>query len=234
MRGQTAITTLLVFLLAAGGLGGCARGGAPEEEAQRLQMTAIKSPDPTIDRTGWPVIVAFGDSLTAGYGVPAEQSYPSQLQAELDARGYRYRVVNSGVPGELSLHGLYRVEQVLEHKPRIVILEFGANDGMQGGSIRYMRANLSVIIQRLREAGATVVLAGMMAPPNYGEKYMKEFQQVYVDLAAEHGIPLIPFFLEGVGGVPELNLSDGIHPTPEGYRRVVENLWPVLEPLLEK
>jgi len=227
-------TIIVAALAIALGLGGCAGGGAPEEEAQRLAMTAIKSPDPTIDRSGWPVIVAFGDSLTAGYGVPADQSYPSQLQAELDARGYRYRVVNSGVPGELSFHGLRRVNEVLEHKPRIVILEFGANDGMQGASIRYMRANLSAMILRLQDAGATVVLAGMMAPPNYGEKYMNEFYQAYVDLAAEHGTPFIPFFLEGVGGVPELNLSDGIHPTPEGYRRVVANLWPVLEPLLEK
>lgn len=234
MRGKTAIFTCLVLLLAALGLAACAGGGAPEEEAQRLTMTAIKVPDPTIDRSGWPVIVAFGDSLTYGYGVPEELSYPSQLQAELDERGYRYRVVNAGVPGELSYHGLLRVDEVLQYRPRIVILEFGANDGMQGGSIRFMRANLSAMIHRLQQAGAVVVIAGMMAPPNYGEKYMKAFQQVYADLAEEYGAPLVPFFLEGVGGVPELNLSDGIHPTPEGYRRVVANLWPVLEPLLEK
>lgn len=205
---------------------------APAAEMARDAAPQVLSPDPTLDRTGWPVIVAFGDSLTAGLGVDPDQNYPSQLQAVLDELGYRYRVVNAGVSGELTAGGLARVEAVLEHEPEIVILELGANDGMQARPVAEVRENLAAIIARLQEAGATVVLAGMRAPPNHGPEYEAAFARIYTDLADEYGLPLIPFFLEGVAGSPYLNQRDGIHPTAQGYALVVRTVLPVLEPLL--
>jgi acyl-CoA thioesterase-1 len=237
------ILILLVVALLALGTAGCLRRQNPDSAAKPspqpvpspvASRPAVKTPDPTIDRTGWPVIVAFGDSLTAGLGVPAEQNYPSQLQAELDARGYKYRVVNAGISGDLSLGGLNRVDKVLEHNPQIVILELGANDGLQGKPVEAMKRNLGQIVQRLKQANVTVVLAGMHAPPNYGPEYTQKFHQAFVDLAAEHQLPFIPFLLDGVGGLPDLNLADGIHPTAQGYTIVVKNVMKVLEPLLKK
>lgn len=238
------VIILLVVALVALGTAGCFRRQNPDTAQKQAAQSApaapiakrpaVKTPDPTIDRTGWPVIVAFGDSLTAGLGVPPEQNYPSQLQAELDDRGYKYRVVNAGISGDLTVGGLNRVEKVLEHNPQIVILELGANDGLQGKSEKEMKANLAGIIHRLKEEGVTVVLAGMHAPPNYGPEYTQRFHQAYVDLAAEEQLPFIPFFLEGVGGLPDLNLADGIHPTPQGYTIVVKNVMTALEPLLKK
>lgn len=193
----------------------------------------VLTPDPERDRSDWPVIVAFGDSLTAGLGVEPDRNYPSQLQALLDQAGYRYRVVNAGISGELTAGGLLRVETVLEHQPQIIILELGANDGMQAVPVAEVRANLAGIIEHVQAAGAQAVLAGMMAPPNYGEEYQQAFAQIYPDLAAAYDLPLIPFFLEGVAGSPYLNQRDGIHPTPEGYAIVVRNVLATLEPLLQ-
>ena len=236
-------TILLVVLILALGTVGCAKKPKPEAEAKQAdpapaaeqQRSTIKSPDPSIDRTGWPVIVAFGDSLTAGLGVPMEQNYPSQLQAELDERGYRYHVVNAGISGDTTAGGLNRVESVLEHNPAIVILELGANDGLQGKSTEQMEENLAQIIERLQKADVQVVLAGMHAPPNYGPEYTQSFHKVFEDLAKRYQLPFIPFILDQVGGVPELNLADGIHPTAEGYTIVVNrNLLPVLETVLKK
>lgn len=246
MRRHSVIILLVVVLLALG-TAGCAKRQNPDTAAKQAPQAApapapatlasrpaVKSPDPQVDRSGWPVIVAFGDSLTAGLGVPGDQNYPSQLQAELDQRGFKYRVVNAGISGDLTLGGLNRVEKVLEHDPQIVILELGANDGLQGKDVDEMKANLGQIVQRLKQANVSVVLAGMQAPPNYGPEYTQKFHQAFVDLAAEQQLPLIPFFLEGVGGLPDLNLADGIHPTPQGYTIVVKNVLTVLEPLLAK
>ncbi|MFZ5815234.1 MAG: arylesterase [Bacillota bacterium] len=234
------LVILLVAALLMLGTAGCGRRQKPDNTArqpapaQAEKASTVKTPDPSIDRTGWPVIVAFGDSLTAGLGVPAEQNYPSQLQAELDERGYRYRVVNAGISGDLSAGGLNRVGSVLEHNPEIVILELGANDGLQGKSTAQLKENLAGIIRRLQQEQVTVVLAGMHAPPNYGPEYTQAFHQVYVDLAKEYSLPFIPFMLANVGGIPELNLADGIHPTPEGYQIVVQTVLQTLEPLLKK
>lgn len=206
---------------------------APAAELARAALPEVLTPDPQVDRSGWPVIVAFGDSLTAGLGVDPDRNYPSQLQALLDERGYRYRVVNAGVSGELTAGGLSRVDQVLEHRPAVVILELGANDGMQARPVAEVRENLAGIIARLQEEGVAVLLAGMRAPPNHGPEYEAAFAQVYPDLAAEFGVPLIPFFLEGVAGSPYLNQRDGIHPTAQGYAIVVRTVLSALEPLLQ-
>jgi acyl-CoA thioesterase-1 len=178
------------------------------------------------------VIVAFGDSLTAGLGVPAEQSYPSLLAARLKAEGYAYRVVNAGVSGDTSAGGLRRVDWALRLRPDIVIVELGANDALRGHDLASVQANLDQVIARFQRAGARVLLVGMRLPPNYGPRYGGDFQRLFEAVARRRGAALMPFFLEGVAGVARLNQPDGIHPTAEGYRVVVERLWPYLRPLL--
>ena len=181
-----------------------------------------------------PRIVAFGNSLTAGFGVAPDESYPAQLQRKLDTAGYPYRVVNAGVSGETTAGGIRRVSWVLNSKPSIVILELGGNDGLRGLSLHETKANLDRIIQQLQQASVIVVLAGMKLPPNYGKEYTDGFETLYHALAKQYRLTLIPFFLDGVAGSSSLNQADGIHPTGEGYRLIVEKVFPVLEPLLER
>jgi acyl-CoA thioesterase-1 len=179
-----------------------------------------------------PRIVAFGDSLTAGLGVAAEEPYPAQLQRRLDYRGLAYRVINAGVSGDTTAGGLRRVDWVLKSRPDIVILELGANDGLRGLKLQETQANLEKIIQRCREASVLVVLAGMKLPPNYGAEYTKSFESIYPALAKQYRLPLIPFFLEGVAGSASLNQPDGIHPTSEGYRIIADLVMETVTPLL--
>ena len=170
--------------------------------------------------------------MTAGLGVQTDESYPAQLQRRLDGLGYAYRVINAGVSGDTTAGGLRRVSWILNNKPALVILELGANDGLRGLSIDQTMHNLREIIQRLREAGVAIVLAGMKLPPNYGHDYSTRFEAIYPSLAKEYHLPLIPFFLQGVGGSPSLNQADGIHPTQKGYELVVEQVLKALIPLL--
>ncbi len=179
-----------------------------------------------------PVIVAFGDSLTAGAGVAQDRNYPSQLQKKIDTEKYNYRVINAGVSGETSGQGLNRLRSIVKLRPSIVIVELGANDGLRGMPVEATRRNLAAIVQGLQSAGAKVILAGMRVPPNYGLHYAGEFYDVFGEVAEQFDIPLIPFFLEGVGGDASLNQDDGIHPTAAGYEIVVENVWAKLQPLL--
>jgi len=181
-----------------------------------------------------PRIVAFGNSLTAGLGVPQDQSYPAYLQRTLDAAGYAYRVVNAGVSGDTTAGGIRRVSWVLNSTPAIVILELGGNDGLRGLSLHETQANLERIIQQLQQASVTVVLAGMKLPPNYGQDYTEGFEALYQAIAQRYHLTRIPFFLDGVAGSSSLNQADGIHPTGEGYRLIVEKVFPALEPLLER
>ena len=171
--------------------------------------------------------------MTAGLGVSPEQSYPTQLQKQLDTLGYHYQVLNAGVSGDTSAGGLRRVSWVLAGKPRVVILELGGNDGLRGLGLPETRSHLDAIIRQFKDAHVRVILAGMKLPPNYGEEYTARFEAIYRDLAQLHGLPLIPFLLEGVGGEKALNQSDGIHPTGEGYRIVVENVLRSLIPVLK-
>lgn len=181
-----------------------------------------------------PRIVAFGNSLTAGFGVQADDSYPAQLQRRLDSLGYHYRVINAGVSGDTTAGGRRRVPWILNNKPELVILELGANDGLRGLPVDQAKNNLRQIIQQLQEAGTTVVLAGMKLPPNYGQDYTASFEAMYRTLAQEYQLALIPFFLEGVGGSSSLNQADGIHPTREGYEIIVEQVIKVLRPVLNE
>jgi acyl-CoA thioesterase I len=184
------------------------------------------------NRDSQPVIVAFGDSLTAGAGVDPERNYPSILQKKIDRLGYRYTVVNAGISGNISSQGLDRLRSVCDLHPAIVIVEFGANDGLRGLPLDELERNLSAIVVGIQASGAKAILAGMRVPPDFGLSYADSFTKVFENVAREQDIALIPFFLEGVGGHPQLNQEDGKHPTEEGYAIIVETVWKVLEPML--
>jgi len=180
------------------------------------------------------VIVAFGDSLTAGLGVDADRTYPALLGERLKREGYDYRVINAGVSGDTTAGGLRRVDWALRLKPEVVILELGVNDALRGQKLTGVRANLDEMVSRFQAAGARVLVAGMRLPPNYGDRYAEDFRRLYGHVARARNAPLMPFFLDGVGAVAHLNQADGIHPTAEGYAIVVDRLWPHLVPLLRK
>jgi len=181
-----------------------------------------------------PRIVAFGDSLTAGLGIPQDQAYPAVLQRQLDREGYRYRVINAGVSGDTTAGGLRRLNWVLKNHPSIVIIELGANDGLRGHPLNETFHNLENIIQGFQAAGVTVVLTGMHIPPNYGLPYTTKFSTMYSTLADKYDLTFMPFFLDGVATHPALNQADGLHPTAEGYEVIVQNLMPILEQVLQK
>ena len=178
------------------------------------------------------VVVALGDSLTAGLGVAADEAFPARLQARLRAEGYDYRVVNAGVSGDTTAGGLRRVDWALRAHPDVVIVALGANDGLRGQSPQAIRANLEEIVERLQASGARVLLVGMRLPPNYGAEYTKEFEAVFPAVARRAKITLMPFLLDGVAADPRLNQADGIHPTAAGQQMIADRLWPYLRPLL--
>lgn len=181
-----------------------------------------------------PVIACFGDSLTAGFGVDAGLSYPDFLAKRLQERGYRYRVVNLGISGDTTTGGLARIQSVLQLKPAITILELGGNDGLRGVPLTATRSNLESIIRQLMAARSRVILAGMTLPPNYGPDYIREFEQIYVQLAAKYRLPRIPFLLAGVALNNQLMQADGIHPNAAGNEKVAATVWKTLEPLLRR
>lgn len=248
---------LIALFLALPLLAGCGRGEAPEattrdvaaQEPAAQALTAQEpnaqsptaqepdtAPGASTDRQpdSLPVILFLGNSLTAGYGLSPEEAFPALIQEKLDSAGYRYRVVNAGISGETSAGGVRRVDWLFQNPVAVLVLELGANDALRGHDLRSTRANLQTIIDRARahDPRIEIVLAGMQAPPNLGSRYTEEFRQLFVDLASENDAALIPFLLEGVGGISELNQADGIHPTAEGHRIMAENVWRVLEPVL--
>jgi acyl-CoA thioesterase I len=178
--------------------------------------------------------VFLGDSLTAGYGLARQEAVPALIQERLNAGGYRYEVVNAGVSGDTSAGGLTRLDWSLEGTVAVLVVELGANDGLRGLPVSQMKQNLAEIITRAKRRGITVILTGMEAPPNYGAPYTAEFRQTFRDLAEEHDVIFVPFYLEGVAGNPGLNISDGIHPNAAGSRVIEQTVWRALEPLLEK
>jgi acyl-CoA thioesterase I len=180
-----------------------------------------------------PVIVAFGDSLSAGFGLDPGQSYPDDLQRLVDAAGYRYRVVNLGVSGDTTTDGVERLPSVLAMHPAIVVLEFGGNDGLRGQPVASARQNMAGMIEALRKNGAEVIIAGMTLPRNYGPEYIHSFEQMYVELANEQHLVRIPFLLDGVGGVASLTQPDGLHPTAKGAQIVAGTVMKYLKPLLK-
>jgi acyl-CoA thioesterase-1 len=183
-----------------------------------------------------PVILVFGDSISAGYGLPrVEQGWVALLQARLKQQGYGYDVINASVSGETTEGGLARLPRALSlHHPQIVILELGGNDGLRALPISDMRSDLSRMIDLSAAAGARVLLLGMRIPPNYGAAYTEQFHQVYTDLAKERRVPTVPFLLDGIALNADLMQADGIHPNPAGQPRLLENVWPALMPLLKQ
>jgi len=181
-------------------------------------------------------ILFFGNSLTAGLGVEPEQAFPGQIGKKLDSLGYPYTVINAGLSGETTASGVNRLDWVLRQPVDIFVLELGANDGLRGIPLSETRKNLETIIRNVREANPQVqiLLTGMQLPPNMGPDYTAEFREIFPDLAQRHDLLLVPFLLEGVGGVPELNQADGIHPTPQGHKILAENVWQVLQPALRR
>lgn len=211
-------------------------GGKKEEpastESVATQPAAPAAPVAPADTR--PVIVAFGDSLTAGHGVEPGQSYPDWLQKALDAKRLNYRVVNQGISGDTTSGGMERIDAALSLKPKVVILELGANDGLRGLPLEETRRNLHEMTDAFQNAGVTVLLAGMTLPRNYGPDYIKDFEQIYKNIAREKSLPLIPFFLEGVATRPQLMQDDAIHPTAEGNKRVAATVIRHLKPMLTK
>ena len=181
-----------------------------------------------------PAILFVGTSLTAGYGLDPDQAYPALIQKKIDAAGLDYRVINAGVSGETSAGALRRVDWLLQQRVSVFVLETGANDGLRGLSPDSLRANIQAIFDRTRQLQpqARLVLLGMQIPPNYGRRYTEQFGGVYPEVAKTNGATLVPFLLEGVGGVGTLNQADGVHPTADGQRRMAETVWRVLEGVL--
>jgi acyl-CoA thioesterase-1 len=193
-----------------------------------LALSMLPVPARAADR----VIVALGDSLTAGLGVAAHEAWPALLEARLRREGHDYRVVNAGVSGDTSAGGLRRLDWVLRARPAIVIVALGANDGLRGLPVDALRANLETIVARLSAAGVRVLLAGMRVPPNYGDAYARDFSAAFATVARRSGAAFMPFLLDGVAAHAALNQPDGIHPTATGHAMIAERLWPSLVPLI--
>jgi acyl-CoA thioesterase-1 len=180
-------------------------------------------------------LLVFGDSLSAAYGLKTEQGWVALLQNRLRSEGYGYTVVNASISGETTAGGRSRLARALEqHKPAIVVLELGANDGLRGLPLQAARANLEAMVASIKQAHARVLLAGILIPPNYGPQYSQGFADMYQELAAEQRLPFVPFLLDGVALDPQLMQEDGYHPRAEGEPHVLENVWQHLRPLLER
>lgn len=200
------------------------------EEAVKSETTATDVVAAEDDK----VILFFGNSLTAAYGLDTEEGFPNLVQLKIDSLGLEYTVINSGLSGETTSGGRNRLDWVLNQEVDIFVLELGANDGLRGIPLTETRANLQAMIDMVREKNPNtkIVLAGMQIPPNMGADYTTEFKNIYPELAKANNLALIPFLLEGVAGVPELNLEDGIHPTAEGQKIVANTVWEALQPLV--
>ena len=221
---------LILTLLVAGG---CKKSpnAAAEPAFETKAEVKMATPEPAADPR--PVIVAFGDSLSAGYGAEPGKSYPDFLQKEIDRAGLKYRVVNEGISGDTTSGGVERLDRVIGMKPAIVILELGGNDGLRGLPQSVTRANMEKMVGALRGAGITVVLAGMTLPTNYGDDYIRGFEKIYVEIAAKNKLTRIPFLLLGVATNPALMQRDGIHPIAEGNEKVAALVMKYLRPLLK-
>jgi acyl-CoA thioesterase-1 len=227
---------------------GCGGDEAPQAEGQPLLAPSLDggaagpasdAPEraqrtpPSLPATG-PRVVFLGDSLAAGLHLPADEAFPAVLADLLAAEGLPIELVNAGVSGDTTAGGLARLDWLLRQEPDLLVVELGANDGLRGVSLASVEANLRGIVEATRARGVEVLLLGMKLPPNYGADYTTGFEQLFARIAAETGVPFVPFFLDGVAADPELNLPDGIHPNSEGHRVVAENLLGALRPLVQE
>jgi acyl-CoA thioesterase-1 len=210
---------------------GLVLSGCSQEQTGEKTVSDLKPPAPAYAGT----IVALGDSLTAGLGVAEDQAYPAQLARRLQADGYNYQVVNAGVSGETSSGARSRIAWVISSlKPDIVILETGANDGLRGLDPELLKTNLDTLVGFMKARDIQVVLAGMQMLPNLGPDYTRAFSQIYPWIAEKHDVIFIPFFLEGVAGSDTLNQPDKLHPTADGYTRIVETVYPSVLKAIER
>ncbi len=210
-----------VVILLAAWLTSCS-GSTEKKEAEEGKQEVDATPKKTI--------LFFGNSLTAGYGIDPEESFAGRIQTRLDSLQKEYRAINGGLSGETTAGGLSRLDWFLEEEPYLFVLELGGNDGLRGIPLTETKKNLLAIVDKVRAKypNTKIILAGMQIPPNMGQEYTEEFKAIYPAVAKEKNIELIPFLLEGVAGDPDLNLPDGIHPTAEGHRLVMETLWPYI------
>lgn len=213
---------------------GISCGEAPENKKAGTEDPDSENVHNNGESKSGKVILFFGNSLTAGMGLDPEEAFPAFVQQKLDSLGYEYTVVNAGLSGETTASGRNRLPWVLTQDVSVFILELGANDGLRGIPLEETRSNLRAMIEQVREENpeAAIVLAGMQIPPNMGPAYTREFREIFPTLATEYETALIPFLLEDVGGIPELNQDDGIHPTKEGHRIIAGNIWPVIEEVI--
>jgi acyl-CoA thioesterase-1 len=213
-----------IFILAAW-LTSCSASTEKKQAEEGNQVVAT-----TANKT----ILFFGNSLTAGYGIDPEESFAGRIQTRLDSLKKEIRVINGGLSGETTAGGLSRLDWFLEEEPYLFVLELGGNDGLRGIALTETKKNLLAIVDKVQAKypNTKIILAGMQIPPNMGQEYTEEFKAIYPAVAKEKNIELIPFLLEGVAGNPDLNLPDGIHPTAEGHRLVMETLWPYISKAL--
>jgi acyl-CoA thioesterase-1 len=216
------------------GIAGCgSRAARSEGDGSGTSISRSAAPLPVVKDVSGPRVVVLGDSLTAGLGLSQVDAYPTGLQQRIDDTNLKFTVVNAGVSGDTSAGGLARLDWALDGDVRVLVVALGGNDALRGLPTEQMAQNLSTIIERAQRRGITAVLAGMEAPPNFGYDYTVSFHKVFPSLAKKYHVALVPFLLEGVGGVASLNQADGIHPTAEGARKVADNVWTVLKPVLE-
>ncbi len=227
------LSIAILFLLPA--LTACGPGessDSPDTAAVPVAPRPAPAPVQPSSTHAQPVVVFLGDSLTAGYGLEESQAYPVLVKANLEKSGHPVRVVNAGVSGDTTAGGLARLDWLLSQKPDVVVVGLGGNDGLRGLPLEAVEKNLREIVGRAQKAGARVLLLGMQMPPNYGPEYTQGFAAMYPRIAKEMNVPLVPFLLEGVGGIARLNQADGIHPTAEGQVKVASTVTPYLEEML--
>jgi acyl-CoA thioesterase-1 len=212
---------------------GCGESPSARPQDNTESVPAAEMADSPSTKSG--IILFFGDSLTAGLGLNPNLAFPGLIAQRLDSLGYSYQVVNAGLSGETTASGRNRLGWVLKQPVDIFVLELGANDGLRGIPLSETRKNLQAMITRVRDEypEAVIVLAGMQLPPNMGPEYTDEFRKIFPELAQSEDVLLIPFLLQGVGGIPELNQEDGIHPTEAGHQIVADNVWSVLKDAVE-
>lgn len=229
VRRSAPLLWMVSILALAAACGTAERAVDSATASQSADSPSARPPRPAPEA---PRVVVLGDSLTAGLGLPMDEAFPSVLQRRVQEAGLPFEVVNMGVSGDTSAGGLRRLDWALDGEVRVLVLALGANDGLRGLQPSEMKANLGRTIDAAKARGIDVLLCGMEAPPNFGDRYTAEFRTVYRDLAREKAVAFLPFLLDGVAGVPALNQADGIHPNREGARRVADLVWSALKPML--
>ncbi|GAB4049593.1 arylesterase [Spirosoma litoris] len=209
--------------------------GSSDKKTTETTATTTQPESKSVATTKKQIVLFYGNSLTAGYGVEPSQAFPALVGQKIDSAGLNYTVVNAGLSGETTAGGKSRISWVMRQPVAVFVLELGGNDGLRGLPLTATRQNLQAIVDtvRLKSPQAAIVLAGMQIPPNMGTSYSKEFRELFKELADKNKLILIPFLLEGVGGIPKLNQPDGIHPTPAGHKIVANTVWEVLKPVLK-